>query len=71
MNETIAQPALTAEVATKLRAVEIAQLTALRDDIRALTNLMELLLYAVSPKDADFYAEARALEARVGGSCQH
>jgi len=66
MNETIAQPALTAEVATKLRAVEIAQLTALRDDIRALTNLMELLLYAVSPKDADFYAEAQALEARVG-----
>jgi len=49
------------------RVVEArAELAALRIEIRSLSNLLELLLTAVSPKDARFLAQARELEAQIG-----
>jgi len=47
-------------------AITAEILAALRDDLRRLQNVMELLLTAVSPKDAAFYAKAQELEAQIG-----
>jgi len=54
------------ERAARLRALEIAELSALRTDIRALFNLMELLLGTLDPQAAAFYAQAQALEEQIG-----
>ena len=53
-------------VTARLRAIEIAELVALRDSIKTLTNLMELIL--IDPKDAAFYTKTKELEAQIKAS---
>ena len=65
MNTTIDSPNTAAEVAAKMRALEIAELAALRSDIRALSNVLALLLESVNPQDARFLEQAQELEAQV------
>jgi len=44
---------------------ERAEIAALREDLRKLKNVMELLLAAVSPKDSEFYDKTQMLEEQI------
>lgn len=48
------------------RLIVIAELEALRKDIRALTNLLGLVLKMTDPEALEFYAKVQQLEVQFG-----